>query len=357
MRKLIILTFLLSMFALPAALRAEEANITYITSARVNFREEANIDSNVISILPEGYELSMIHYDPSGWSRVAADSAEGYVNSEFIIKSNSQALVMELPDIQPAPPIIEEPEQTEPIRIDPGYEGPAQIDTGQTESIDNRAPSQPDNIIYITSARVNFREQASFDGNVFEVVPAGLALNIVSYDANGWSKVLVNGVEGYINSEFIIRRDTLAVGEDFGILNSRVENVNWSVLKEELPLNTPIEVLDLRSGQRYYILSFSNGLHADVVPLTQHDTDIMLQTFGGRWEWTQRPVWVTVSGRTFAASINGMPHGGGVSTMENNGMNGHICLHFAGSRPHNGNASYERDNQLTVEEAWSARLR
>jgi hypothetical protein len=48
-----------------------------------------------------------------------------------------------------------------------------------------------------------------------------------------------------------------------------------------------------------------------------------------------------------------MPHAG--STISGNGMNGHLCLHFYGSRTHNGNANYTRAMQEAVMEAFQAR--
>lgn len=371
MKKLIILTFIFSLLAMPITLRAG-ANTTYITSARVNFRAEASLDAHVFEILPEGLELNMIHFDPDGWSRVRLGGTEGYVNSEFIVRE-TQLLAETIANeprteenpITEEPPLYSPDQNAQSLLELPDVVAAATVISDTAVEIRDSAPEenreiitqQDDNILYITTARVNFREQASFSGDIFEVVAAGLVLDIISYDPLGWSRVRIDGKVGYINSEFIARRDTRAVGEDFSVLNSRVENVHWSELKDNLPMHVPIDVLDIRTGLHYQVISFSNGSHADVVPLTQHDTDILLQTFGGSWVWTQRPVWVSVNGRTFAASINGMPHGAQSPTENNNGMTGHICLHFFGSRPHNGNASFERDNQNTVAEAWNARLR
>jgi len=50
--------------------------------------------------------------------------------------------------------------------------------------------------------------------------------------------------------------------------------------------------------------------------------------------------------------MSGMPHGGFNSL--NNGLTGHFCLHFYGSRTHNGNRSHERDHQNRVQEAFRA---
>ena len=112
-----------------------------------------------------------------------------------------------------------------------------------------------------------------------------------------------------------------------------VEKAEWFTdLRYSLPRNTPIHVFDLLTGITYYVASFSNGNHADVETLTIHDTESLFAAAGGQ-SWDGRPVWVTVNGRTIAAAIHSMPHD--ISTINDNGLNGHICLHFYGSLTHN----------------------
>ena len=50
--------------------------------------------------------------------------------------------------------------------------------------------------------------------------------------------------------------------------------------------------------------------HADCQPLTAADTAAMKKAYGGTWSWNRRAVFVTINGTNYAASINGMPHGG-----------------------------------------------
>jgi len=129
----------------------------------------------------------------------------------------------------------------------------------------------------------------------------------------------------------------------------------WSHVRNILPRNTPVLVTDVRTGSTFHVMSFSHGNHADVFPATPEDTATLLRVFGGRWSWDTRPIWVHINGRRVAASINGMPHGGGGN--RNNNMNGHICIHFRGSRTHSGSAFHERDHQNSVSEAYRAGLR
>jgi len=51
-----------------------------------------------------------------------------------------------------------------------------------------------------------------------------------------------------------------------------------------------------------------------------------------------------------AASINGMPHGGGV--ISDNGMDGQVCIHFQGSSTHNGNTKFAQLHQQVALEAY-----
>ena len=128
----------------------------------------------------------------------------------------------------------------------------------------------------------------------------------------------------------------------------------WSHVSQVMPRNTPIRVTDVRTGITYNIISFSHGSHADVFPATAADTAAFRRTLpGGNWTWDTRPVWVHINGQIVAASINGMPHGGGGQRNGNN-MNGHVCLHFRGSRTHNGSFAHEREHQNSITIAYNS---
>ena len=211
--------------------------------------------------------------------------------------------------------------------------------------------NEPPQISYITNTRVNLRSDASLTAQIHRTLPVGEELDIISYNSDGWSSVFVSGQFGFIKTEYISMKDI----KDNNALNSlagSVELLSWNIAREFFTVYTPAEVYDVRTGLTYYVQSFSNGKHADVETLTKKDTDILFQTFGNRWEWDPRPVWVTINGKTMAASINGMPHGGG--TIADNGMNGQVCIHFKGSTTHNGNQSFAHEHQIAVDEAWAA---
>lgn len=289
------------------------SGVTYQTKGtRVNFRTGPSTDSSSIRLLSKGTAVEMLEYEPYGWSRVSIGGVTGYIKSEFLVSS-----------AQPVPSVDTMAAIVQPLSSAPvaGTEEPE---------------------AFRTTSRVRFRSAPSLDADIIRTVNAGTRVTALEHDSDGWSKVSIDGETGYINSEFLMSGGT---GE--------IELLEWSEVKPILPAHTPLQVIDVRSGRSFAIQAFSKGQHADVEPPTLSDTEAIKSIFGGAWTWTPRPVWVNINGRTIAASINGMPHGGGV--ISGNGMNGQLCLHFKGSRVHNGNRSYEQRLQNCVLEAWNAR--
>ena len=204
---------------------------------------------------------------------------------------------------------------------------------------------------FITTARVNLRVGPSTDFDIITTMPFGEVIYVSEFNEGGWSRVSHRYMHGYVKSEFIATRD--AYEASLPTISSGIGNVellHWNEVRDIFTVGVPAQVYDIRTGITYYVKSFSNGRHADVDPITTNDTALLRQTFGGTWSWDVRPVLVTINGRTIAASINGMPHGG--SAIENNGMNGHICIHFLGSSTHNGNAAFSRLHQDVLMEAY-----
>ena len=213
----------------------------------------------------------------------------------------------------------------------------------------------------VVSGNVNLRTGPSTNDEILEVLPAGTAIELWNFDPHNWSHVRVNGRMGYINSHFIVAEwefkemQAVAAGEFvYPTAPSHIGTVEllpWSVVRTIWPVGTTAQITDVRTGLVYTVRNMSNGNHADVETITQADTDIMNRTYGGVWSWATRPIIVSVNGRHIAASINGMPHAG--ATISGNGMAGHVCIHFQGSRTHNGNQRHTQDHQNSVMEAFN----
>jgi len=224
------------------------------------------------------------------------------------------------------------------------------------EETDNQLDEYPQ--YFITTANLRLRTSPSLDATVIRTVQSGSRVRVYNQHDGEWFHVSHNGTAGYMNSEFLnpILQTSFEVDRpyDVSINASGVELLDWDTVRHNIVITGEhLHVTDVRTGITFWMTAFSQGNHADVIPLTREDTEAIRRAFGGRWSWEPRAVWVTTpDGRTIAASINGMPHAG--TPNRENGMNGHICMHFLGSRTHNGNRSHERDHQNRIQEAFNA---
>ena len=326
------------------------------THARVNFRAGPSTDTKVIKQLVDLTTVEMLEYDPDGWSKVSVGGVTGYIKSEYLSPEEPRPsaetddstiyITVGKVNFRAGPStdtdIIDTLSDGAPVTVleyDPDGWSKAEVD-GVTGYIKSEYLS-PKETRFRTTDRVNFRAGPSTDDDVIKKLNAGTLVTALEYDPDGWSLVEAGGETGYIRSDLLRSA------------NYGVELLEWPSVKAILPLHTPLEIYDVRTGVTYTVQSFSNGQHADVEPKTKADTDAIFKTYGGKWSYDARPVWVTFSGRTIAAAINGWPHGGGV--ISGNGMNGQICLHFYKSKSHNGNTSYDKKMQAGVTAAWNAR--
>ncbi|KNY28547.1 peptidoglycan-binding domain-containing protein [Pseudobacteroides cellulosolvens] len=130
-------------------------------------------------------------------------------------------------------------------------------------------------------------------------------------------------------------------------------------------------VFDIETGMSFNVKRSYGYNHADCEPLTERDTEIMKNIYGGQWSWSRRAVIVTVNGMKIPGSMAGMPHAGLDSAGENahvgyrsggygagtnldkvkgNAMNGHFDIHFYNSKTHGSN-KVDKNHQNKVSEA------
>ena len=121
-----------------------------------------------------------------------------------------------------------------------------------------------------------------------------------------------------------------------------------------LPRGADFKVIDFYTGKSYMMRRTIGSYHADVEPLTLNDTNIMKSIWGGV-SWTRRPSIIEYNGKRIAGSMSFMPHAGsekekggaqvswrsgdygpGINFdyVKGNGVDGHVDLHFKGSKRH-----------------------
>ena len=300
------------------------------TTDAVNFRRAPSLDAEVFSTLPCKTNVDVLEHDPAGWSNVKVDGKVGYIRSDFLAISSVSSGVGA---------------QNGSSTGAAGSTGAGSSNSANASAASSSgsagASGNNDSALMRTNDAVNFRAAPSMDADIIKVLSINTEVHVIAHESNGWSNVTYDGTNGYIRSDLL------------STSGRNVELLEWSVVKTMIKYSEIIPVYDVRTGLTYNIKCFSVGGHADVEPVTKADTDVHSQTFNGIKSWSARPVWVTIGGHTIAASLHGMPHD--VSTIPDNGMNGHICLHFLGSTAGNSSESYKKDLQNAVQEAWNAR--
>ena len=136
-------------------------NTMYVTaSAGLNLRKGPSTSYAVIKTLSKGTEVTVVS-SSNGWSKVNAGGVSGYVSSDYL-------------------------SSTKPS-------------TGSSSS--NESTSNSTSTMYTTD-RLNLRKGAGTSYSVITTLDKGIAVTVHS-SSNGWSKVSVNGMTGYVSSSYL----------------------------------------------------------------------------------------------------------------------------------------------------------
>ncbi|MDR2515592.1 MAG: peptidoglycan-binding protein [Christensenellaceae bacterium] len=109
-------------------------------------------------------------------------------------------------------------------------------------------------------------------------------------------------------------------------------------------------VTDVLTGLSFKIARFGGENHLDAEPLTATDSATYFKIFNHVTTWAARAIHIQIGGITYAAAMNGMPHGG--ENIKSNNFAGQFCIHFYNSRTHGGN-SVNADMQEKVMQAYN----
>jgi len=130
------------------------------------------------------------------------------------------------------------------------------------------------------------------------------------------------------------------------VMPENVEILHWRYIRPLLRERVPFRVTDVATGINWNMISLANSNHVDVEPVTAEDTAAFMRANGGGWHGPthfNRPIWVTIGDRTFAATIIPWPHD--ISTIHDNNVDGHFCMYFYGS---SGNRNLELNYNYNV---------
>ena len=128
---------------------------------------------------------------------------------------------------------------------------------------------------------------------------------------------------------------------------TKTEVLDWydDKVTKVIPKNAKFTVKDIATGKTFTAVRWSGASHMDAESASAEDTKTLKAIMGGSWSWRRRAILIKYNGHVYAASMNGMPHG--TTTVNNNGFDGHFCIHFKNSKTH-GSDKVDPDHQKAV---------
>lgn len=118
----------------------------------------------------------------NGWVCVEAQTTKGWIRKEKIQQ--------EEPKTDPTVETATEPTQEQ------------SQETQQPEQVKEQQPQAVSKTLYVNSATVRVRKESSTSSDIIASLSVNTAVEVVE-ELNGWSKVKVNGKEGYISSSLL----------------------------------------------------------------------------------------------------------------------------------------------------------
>ena len=201
------------------------------TTVRVHFRTGAGTNYSSMGILDKGVKVSYIS-EIGNWTKVEYDSKTGYICSDYLEKGESNATptstMYTTPEIglnlRKGPgtsySVIRTLSKGTAVTVHSSSNGWSKISVNGVEgyvstsflsstnpstnsSTSNETTSTPTTTMYVTpDAGLNLRKGAGTSYSVIKTLSKGTAVTVHS-SSNGWSKVSVNGVEGYVSTSYL----------------------------------------------------------------------------------------------------------------------------------------------------------
>ena len=128
----------------------------------------------------------------------------------------------------------------------------------------------------------------------------------------------------------------------------KVLAVDWEIANAILECFKPYRLIDIESGISIMIERIGGINHADIETIDNNNTMLLYEIYDNKLSWNRRPVYIEYLDNVYlCASLSGFPHG---ESKGENGLNGHLCLHFKNSKTH-GNNQIDKTHQKNIEYA------
>ena len=154
----------------------EEEVVVVVTKVKttdaVNVRSSDSIEAEKIGSTSKDQVLELVEERVNGWSKVIFEGKEGFIKTEFLQPEETQMQV--------------NAEEAEDTGAEDGSE--------QQEVLTKKAK---------VSDTVNVRKDSSIEGNVIGILEKGADVEVIEQLDNGWTKIMHNGEEAYIKSDYV----------------------------------------------------------------------------------------------------------------------------------------------------------
>ncbi len=353
-------------FALPPF---EEATII---KDSVNMRLRPDTESPVILKFDKGTRIGVFEEETDGWLRIIYGNYRGYVSKEFVFLPSTDTVA--------ANALVDNLE----LKLSPGDFSTAvsQVNAGEgvtikdyngdwclVETLEGETGYVALNLIKesssktassllkkgmngaeVSKAQRELRSRGFFGGSITGLFGDETEAAVISFQKK--AKLPADGIMGEKTLDILYGDNSIktTAAEKAGI-KSKVTMPTWDqVANSSMKKGTYFNITDVRTGISFKAYRFGGWWHADSEPVTKADSAKMKKIFGGKWSWDRRAVWVSVGGKTYAASIHGMPHL--ADPIKGNDFPGHFCVHFYKSKVHQTGKACPR-HQASVRYAYN----
>lgn len=356
-------------------------------TARVNMRKSASTSAGIAKVLNEGSQVTVLG-EQGSFYQVKYGSTAGYIAKAYVklgatsgdntnnstgetiystTKTGVTTVIVNLREVPEGDVLHTLPADTEVTLIgesgswykaiyanSTGYISKSYV-TEHVVSDSTPGISGDGTTAYVTANSLNVRKGPGTGYGVVKVLSYGAEVRYYSLE-DGWYLIKSGEDTGYVSASYIsTAKPGTAPSDPSGDVSiGQVILSDWfkGEVADVFARGDIATVTDVKTGLSFKVKRTGGNYHADAQPLTKDDTEIMYKIYSYKWQWTRRSIWVTVDGKTYAGSMNGMPHGESDS-MPDNGFDGCFCIHFLNSKTHTGNR-VDSAHQACVQEAYEA---
>ncbi|MDP4103714.1 MAG: SH3 domain-containing protein [Bacillota bacterium] len=153
----------------------------------LNMRKSPSVNSSIIVKIARGVEVTVLS-EANGWANIEAYGQTGYVSTDYLSTTITNG----------GTDTSNNNGATVPTSAD---NGGTDLTTGNsTGTTTSNSINKYVNVIYGSS--LNMRSSAATSSSIITKLARGTVVSIIS-EENGWSRITVNGVEGYVSSQYL----------------------------------------------------------------------------------------------------------------------------------------------------------